>query len=283
MIRCGIYDNFFRPDDPSITWKQPCPSFWEWVDNCDDPARVDVVMATYGSGYKLGRSAHQRRILYLQETRVARPHPSYEDMVHFDLVLSNDRELVQSLPNAMWTSLFGIRMKPEHYAVVPVKTRNVSLMGSSLQGPAPGHILRWLVHRRVSGIDSFGFNGRTYWKRDSLADYRYQIAIESARYDAWVTEKLWDCFALRTIPIYWGGITSGHLRDLGFDPAGVIWWDGDLGQLREIVDFINRQPDTIYNLAHDTLAHNRQKVLEIPSGEYSLANVLTFRWLDLVV
>jgi hypothetical protein len=180
-------------------------------------------------------------------------------------------------------SLFGIRMKPTHYLFPPEKTRNVSLMGSGLRGPSPGHILRHEVHHKIVGKDSFGFDGHTYGKVSSLAAYRYQIAIESAKYDAWITEKMWDCLAMRTMPIYWGGISREHFASLGFDPAGVIWWDGNLTALQDMVDFMNKD-DAMYRVALPAIEHNRRCTLAIPSGEYMLRDTLCKVWpeLDLI-
>lgn len=39
------------------------------------------------------------------------------------------------------------------------------------------------------------------------------------RREGYFTEKLLDCFLLRTVPIYWG---CPNLADFGFDDAGVV-------------------------------------------------------------
>jgi len=215
---------------------------------------------------------------------LVRPHPHMDILKPFDLVLSNDRELVESLPNGDWMSLFGIRMRPEHYRDVPRKRKNVSLMGSLMhlrhRFRSEGHLLRRAVDLNVQNKTSFGFDGQRYEKVDSLAPYRYQVSIESAKYPDWITEKMWDPLALMTIPIYWGGITKERFADLGFEPAGVIWWDGSLTVLQDMIDHVNRD-DILYRLAEPAVLHNRKRVLEIPSGEYMLAEVLTKRFPEL--
>jgi hypothetical protein len=41
-------------------------------------------------------------------------------------------------------------------------------------------------------------------KLEALKDYQYSIVVENVKQDYWFTEKLIDCFATGTIPIYWG-------------------------------------------------------------------------------
>ena len=41
-------------------------------------------------------------------------------------------------------------------------------------------------------------------KREALVDYMFSITMENDRYETYFTEKLTDCFATGTVPIYWG-------------------------------------------------------------------------------
>jgi hypothetical protein len=41
-------------------------------------------------------------------------------------------------------------------------------------------------------------------KIDSIASYKYSLAVENCVEDGYFTEKLTDCFATNTIPIYFG-------------------------------------------------------------------------------
>ena len=56
-------------------------------------------------------------------------------------------------------------------------------------------------------------------KAAAVAPYAFHVAIENVRRDGYFTEKLLDCFLLRTVPIYWG---CPNLADFGFDATGVI-------------------------------------------------------------
>lgn len=86
-----------------------------------------------------------------------------------------------------------------------------------------------------SGVrDELGLYGRITgtnlpYKLPSLADYAFQIAVENMIHDNYFTEKVIDCFATGTIPIYRG--TRQICRY--FDPRGILFFDGmeDLVQL----------------------------------------------------
>lgn len=280
VLRVGIWDRFWRrlgrDPDPSITYYQPAPHAYgfEWIDLCDDETTVDVVMGSCEAEKRIAKSRHPRRILYLQETTEAHKPPSARRLKSFDLVLSNDRAVLNAVPDSSrYMTLFGIRMPAEHYAVVPPKAKNISLMGSP-QRRLSGHVLRWRVHDEVRGFDAFGFDGQPYWKSSSLASYRFQICSENSNYRDWATEKLWDAFALETVPIYWSGITGEALETLGFRADGVIRWSGNLEELQSIIDGINASPDASYARFRAAAAHNRRRVLELPCGEVALRPVI---------
>jgi hypothetical protein len=55
-------------------------------------------------------------------------------------------------------------------------------------------------------------------KEESLADFMFSITIENESYSNYYTEKLMDCFASGTIPIYYGT----PVIETMFNPNGVI-------------------------------------------------------------
>lgn len=55
-------------------------------------------------------------------------------------------------------------------------------------------------------------------KINGLRDYMFNVVIENVNEDKYYTEKITDCFATGTIPIYWG--TSKIAED--FDERGII-------------------------------------------------------------
>ena len=72
----------------------------------------------------------------------------------------------------------------------------------------------------VDGIDFFGrgFDTEIDTKEEGLCDYMFSIAIENASYETYFTEKLLDCFATGTIPVYYGAPNIGDY----FNKDGII-------------------------------------------------------------
>jgi hypothetical protein len=114
----------------------------------------------------------------------------------------------------------------------PDKTKLVSMISSN-KAFTEGH------RNRLKYVDKFknqlDFYGRGFrdisLKEDGLRDYMFSVAIENANYDRYFTEKITDCFATRTIPIFYG--TEGVCEY--FNKEGIIFLDEnfDLNSLSE--------------------------------------------------
>jgi len=112
------------------------------------------------------------------------------------------------------------------------KNKLVSMIASNKR-MCEGHL------KRLSFVDKFkdklDFYGRGFneisCKEEGLKDYMFSVAIENAVYDTYFTEKLTDCFACGTIPIFYGckGVTKY------FNEDGIIFLDEnfDLSTLTE--------------------------------------------------
>jgi len=128
---------------------------------------------------------------------------------------------VPNFANHTWCRSRGIFKKTKHASVV-----------NSGKAWLPGHHFRNAAVERIVTIDPkvevFGKKTNPFHrKEDVLIDYRFSYTIENAAYDTYITEKLMDCFAVGTIPIYHGCDDAwrmfegrGILRyDDSFDPA----------------------------------------------------------------
>jgi len=102
------------------------------------------------------------------------------------------------------------------------KTKLVSMISSN-KSMCQGHNnrLKWVSKFR-NDVDLYGsgFN----WidkKEDGLKDYMFSVAIENSSYNTYFTEKITDCFAVGTIPIFYGNKDIGDI----FNPNGIIMLD----------------------------------------------------------
>jgi len=125
------------------------------------------------------------------------------------------------------------------------KSKLVSFIGSSKRMCA-GHMFRQQMIGKYAGItDHYGRGfgskelphaietdgGLESGKILGLKDYMFSFAMENDNYNDLFTEKVLDCFATGTIPIFWG------MKNIGdyFDKDGIIFLEelDDIGSLTE--------------------------------------------------
>ena len=161
----------------------------------------------------------------------------------FDSIFTFDEEILDKLKNAKEFCLcsnvnfFGADTKginaPDWCAQ---KTKNVSIC-SSHKRSCDLHKLRYdwaCLFKNNPLVDTFGtFDGGAYVTAlDYLKDYRYSIAVENDIRPYWFTEKILNCFATRTVPIY-----VGHEKMLErFNSDGIIFVKSeDYGKIENII------------------------------------------------
>jgi hypothetical protein len=72
-------------------------------------------------------------------------------------------------------------------------------------------------------IDVFGRGIQEIANKEiGLVDYRFSFCVENDTYDTYFTEKILDCFATGTIPIYMG---TPKVTEY-FNSDGIIFFDG---------------------------------------------------------
>jgi len=127
------------------------------------------------------------------------------------------------------------------------KQKDVSIVSSNKEN-CDLHRFRIDVARRCKkeGIaDTFGtFDGGTYSDiSESLKEYRYSIIVENTISDYFFCEKITNCFAAQTIPIYLGA----RKIDEFFNADGIIHIEmKDLNEIENImIDFVNREYDIL--------------------------------------
>jgi hypothetical protein len=146
----------------------------------------------------------------------------------FDLVFTNSDKLLNNLENSAFfpgggvyygTKTHGGELKDNQYQF---KTKNISIV-SSFRTMCRLHEFRLEAARYYKNnnlADTFGtFDGGSWAKADSyLRDYRYSIVIENNISSYWFTEKILNCFASMTVPIYIGATKISEY----FNSEGII-------------------------------------------------------------
>ncbi len=134
----------------------------------------------------------------------------------FDLIFTHNQDLLKLDSKFKWVPAQGFWIKePKIYE----KSKMISMIASNKK-MCEGHRLRlqW-VERLWGQVDMYGrgFN-EIALKEEGLCDYMFSVAIENGQYETYFTEKLLDCFATGTIPVYLGAPDIGKV----FNIDGII-------------------------------------------------------------
>lgn len=191
---------------------------WEGVTIFTDSYVCSPVPAQVRSKYKIG---------WLLESRPWIPHiynavPNFIDQ--FDFIMTHDEELLRQFPEKTKKVIFGgCWVDEQNYGVHP-KTKNLSMIYSS-KNTLDGHRLRHEIANKIvhDDFDLFGAgaNNPIDKKEEALIDYRFSVVIENTKRRNYFTEKLLDCFATGTIPVYYG---CDNILDY-FDTEGILTFE----------------------------------------------------------
>ena len=171
-----------------------------------------------------------------------------------DGIFSCDKELCAKYPKISYSLINAAPWVQDRK--VHDKTKLVSMIASNKR-MCEGHA------RRLQFVDKFrdklDFYGRGFneisCKEDGLRDYMFSVGIENAVYDTYFTEKLTDCFACGTIPIFYGckGVTEY------FNEDGIIFLDDDF-------DLSTLTKDLYYSKM-DVIKDNFERSINFPVAE----------------
>ena len=104
-------------------------------------------------------------------------------------------------------------------------------------------------------------------KEKVFGDSMFGVAIENFSHRGFFTEKLLDCFLLKTIPIYWGCTNIDEF----FDKEGIIKFEN----IDEFIYITNNLNEDYYNSRKDIIEENYQKALQYVDYEQNIVNKIT--------
>lgn len=181
------------------------------------------------------KGVNPNSIALLIEPRPLQPKVYDYIQQHYDkfkYVFTHDSILLNSIPNAkliLWGGIWSWANEDKDF------THPISMV-ASWKEQAPVRIERkHLALKLKDKIDCYGtFDGGLFaTTHDIYAKYPFSIVIENHIDDYWFTEKICNCFANRTVPIYWG---ARKISDF-FDTRGMIITDST-SEIESIVDYI---------------------------------------------
>ena len=150
--------------------------------------------------------------------------PQPNDSVNDELWRRGDRKFIvminhNKLPAVYWRELYTERMRAVQYFA---RWNEIDLYGLGWDGPSfqigrewlPGTVQRmhralvkqWQRVRPVPLLKAARrvYKGSVLSKLEALSNYTFCLCFENVVLKGWVTEKIFDCFMVGTIPIYWG-------------------------------------------------------------------------------
>ena len=214
----GGFNNYDNGNKASSIHKQES-QYIEWVDSgAEETFYVDEYI-----GLAFDDDVSKKKYAWLLESKDIKPNV-IEDVkrnyLHyarvFDAIFTHNQELLRLHPKFKFAQHNGSWItEPKLYE----KTKLVSMICSNkIMCVGHQHRLNW-AQKFQGQVDFYGrgFN-EIQSKEEGLADYMFSVAIENSSYETYFTEKVQDCFATGTIPIYYGAPDIGKF----FNPEGIV-------------------------------------------------------------
>lgn len=198
------------------------PSLFEWTQE-DRPIKVFMDGAII-PGARYAKKPGEKKIAWVCESRAIFHAWHVAENVwkqaldiispNYDEIYVSDQQWCGYKPNIKFnlagSNLPWLRIPKE----IPEKTKLVSMVASG-KLVTEGHKYRHKIAEKFKDkVDLFGGaagskrigESRNPWpdKSETILPYMFSIVIENDSYKTYFTEKLTDCFAAGTIPLYWG-------------------------------------------------------------------------------
>ena len=105
-------------------------------------------------------------------------------------------------------------------------------------------------------------------KEEGLSKYLFSITIENSKIDNYFSEKLLDCFATSTVPIYWGCTNIENF----FNTDGMIILDNPASFDMEV---LNKDCGKLYQTKETAIRENYEKAKDFEvTDDWIYENIL---------
>lgn len=269
MIKVGLFDSSFSSqrsmgvDNPlAKVGDDYLPNNFQWV---RDQYRAINFYTDMRLSDVLGAKHGTTNVALLIEppfNSVTHYHTAINLAEKFNYILTYDQNLLRSAREWFGEDVFlfypfGLSYIRKSDWKIYDKTKNFSMIYSN-KNIMPGHKLRHEIaaDNKLNKIDLFG-TGSTQpilYKLSALKEYRFSVVIENCKYKTWFTEKLIDCFATGTIPMYYGAPDIQQY----FNIDGITQFN-DANQLANQIETLTRGAYTatdFYNSRRDAIIDN---------------------------
>jgi hypothetical protein len=205
-------------------------------------------------------------------------YSSVESLIpKFNKVFTHNSEFLKKYENCKWIPGGGIWVggrkdlpHSEGEIAIQEKTKLCSMVSSNKQ-LCKGHLIRLHIMNIIKDnpkIDKFfgigGPNENNGWIPifRSLKDYMFSIVVENYIDDLYITERILNCFATGTIPIYLGAENIGEI----FNIDGIIHVN-KIKSEQELTNLIDKLTPEYYYSKIESIKDNFEKCLKYKSIE----------------
>jgi hypothetical protein len=194
----------------------------------------------------------------------------------FSVILTWDDKVLNNCENAIYTPFGHTWLKSDQYNKEYNKTFQLShLCGKLLK--TYGQSLR---HETLARQNEFNIPLKfydVYGDRNNIEDARlgkefvfgdsqFGVVIENTSHRGFFTEKLLDCFLLKTIPIYWGCSNIGDY----FDTDGIITFNN----VDDLIHITNQLNENYYESKKEIINKNWLSALNYVHYEQNIINII---------
>jgi len=256
-MKINLFDNAFRHIPISVHGKTSKnisyvrdQLSWDGITLFTDVYLNSHVPSQINSKHKVGWLLESRDVNPLTHAEIGKY------INNFDFIITHDKEILEKYPDKTKKSIYGGCWIDEENYEVYNKCKNVSLIYSHKKA-LEGHRLRHSVaDKKLEDLDLFG-NGSDHpieKKEEALVDYHFSLVIENVKRENYFTEKIVDCFATGTIPIYYGCPNIGDY----FDVRGIIQIETE----KQILDILPKLNEDFYSVRLPAVRSNFEKFKE---------------------
>lgn len=182
------------------------------------------VFHTKSTGAKHYARLAEAEVIIPDVYRMFRKHKEYIAK-EFDAFFTHHAEFLDTFKNARFCPAGAVWYgSPQWGGVIKAditKSKMVSIVSSN-KAACELHVFRMKLAQHLINhpkVDVLGtIVGKYTQPVDIFKDYRYSIAVENEIYPYWFTEKITNCFASKTVPIYIGATDIGKY----FNTDGII-------------------------------------------------------------
>ena len=190
----------------------------------------------------------------------------------FTLILTWDDKVLNNCENAVLLPFGHTWFKPDQYEKDFEKEFKLAHLSGELL-KTYGHTLRHELLSRESEVKLETKFFKTFGSRHDIEDARkgketvfsdsqYNVAIENTQHRGYFTEKILDCFLLKSIPIYWG---CSNIEDY-FDVDGII----PFTSIDDLIYKVNNLPEDYYESKKESIETNYKLALKYVDYEQSI-------------